>query len=168
MTLTEYLRIAAIAFVVALFPAGFITGCIDEKERFDAYKSVVAATGKAQEERTADRIASDRATKARVDRDYAARLDRLTRDRADASAKLHEYASRSIVPTIPAPPHGGGAGEANRGIVCFARDRLSEGITASLQRFGGRFGESAQLGAGAISGFQACAGWAIEEAAKPR
>lgn len=168
MTLSEYLRFAAIVFVVALFPAGFVTGCIDEKERFDAYKSVVAATGKAQEERTAARIASDLETKRRRDRDDKARRDRLERDLADTASKLQQYAGRGIVPPVPAPPAGGGAGEAERGIVCFDRDRLSEGLRDSLQRAGGRFAELAQRGAGGIAGFEACVAWALEEAAKPR
>lgn len=168
MTLTEYLRLAAIVFVVALFPAGFVTGCIDEKERFDSYKALVAAAGKNQEDRTAARIVSDRQTKERLDREYQARTARLDSERAALVASLQQYASRSIVPAIPSTPEGGGTSAPNSGVICVARDRLSEGITTSLQRFAGRFGASSQRGASAIADFQACAVWALEEAAKPR
>lgn len=166
--LGEAWRIAKIAFVVALFPAGVVTGCMDEKERFDAYKAVVAAIGNAQEKRTADRIASDRATKERVDRDYQDRLDRLERDRSAIAAQLLEHASRSLLPAVPTPTASGGAVEVNSEVVCFARDRLSQGLSEGVRRFAGRFETGIHRGAAAITDFESCAGWALEEAAKPR
>lgn len=166
--LGDAFRIAKIAFVVALFPAGFVAGCMDEKERFDAYRNLVAAVGEAQEARTKDRIASDLATKERIDREHKARIARLDLEHNAFVAELLASADSGIVPPVSAAPAGGGTGEGDRGVVCFARDRLSQGLSASLQRFADRYAEGVQRGASAIAGFETCASWALEEAAKPR
>lgn len=139
---------------------------LQEYGRFASYRATVAAIGKAQDERTATRIESDRQTKERIDRDHKARVATLNRDLA--VAKLRERAGSSLLPTVPTAPPGSGGGEADRGIVCFSRERLSQGLSASLQRFAGQLEGSIQRGASAIAGFESCALWAIEEAAKPR
>jgi hypothetical protein len=161
------IRIAAIIFVLLLFPLGYLKGCSDEKEDYDAFKATVAAAGKAQEDRTKARIADDKKAKERSDRDYQERIDRLNNLASRQHDELQHAASSSIVPTVPAAPRGSGsAAQQSANVVCFARDRLSQGISAELSSFAERFSASAQTGASAIAGFKACATWAIEEAAK--
>jgi hypothetical protein len=95
----NYLRLAGIVLVVMLFPLGYLKGCSDEKERFEAYKGQVAAVGKAQEERTAARIALDNLLKEEADEDNRAAHARLQ----SAIGELRrERARRSIVPAAPA------------------------------------------------------------------
>lgn len=164
----QYIRIAVIVVVVLLFPAGYLKGCSDEKERFDSWKGAQEAIGKAQEDRTIARITSDRQSKEASDNVYKVRIDRLNTLAGSLSDELQRRSRSSIVPPIPAPPAGSGAGEIPSGIVCFSRDRLSEGISRELQSFAGRYAEGVQRGAIAIAGFQACSSWALEESAKPR
>lgn len=94
----NYVRTAALVFVVLLFPAGYLKGCSDEKERFDDFKTMVEATGKAQEERTAARIAHDELLKEEADNDHQVALAEL---RAHVK-RLRRDADRSVLPATPA------------------------------------------------------------------
>lgn len=91
----NYIRLAALVFVVLLFPAGYLKGCADEKERFDDFKAMVEAAGKAQEDRTAARIAHDGLLKEEADEE-----NRMARDRLLAAIRKlrSERPSGSFVP----------------------------------------------------------------------
>lgn len=97
----NYLRIALLVFVVALFPLGYMKGCSDEKERFDAFKESVAAVGKAQEERTKERTAADKAAKEKADEENRVARDRLL---ATIGKLRRERAGSSFVPAAPSCP----------------------------------------------------------------
>lgn len=115
----NYLRLAGIVLVVLLFPLGYLKGCSDEKERFEAYKGQVAAVGKAQEERTAARVALDNLLKEEADEDNRAAHARLQ----SAIGELRrERARRSIVPAAPA------ASKCPDGQACFDRTELERAI----------------------------------------
>lgn len=161
----NYLRIALLAFVVALFPLGYIKGCSDEKERFDSYKGEVAAAGKAQEERTAARIANDNMLKEEADHDHHEALRRLAAVHARALARMRADASGLIVPSVPAAP---GSGAADDDVACFGAGRLNELILGSLEHFLERAADVVQRGETAEAGFQACAEWAVKEWKAPR
>jgi len=163
LDLKAWLRIAALVFVVLLFPAGYLKGCSDEKGRFDAYKGQVKAAGEAQEQRTLKIIRDDKQAAKEADDAYKAQIDRITDSHAAILAKLRANARRSIVPPVPPAPAGGQGVEQNPAVVCFARDRLSQGLSGVLQRYGERAAASAQRGASAIAAIESCAGWAMKE-----
>ena len=162
MNPVDAIRIAAVIFVVALFPLGYLKGCSDEKEKYDEFKSRVEAEGKAQEKRTAERVAAEKLAKEKSDAQWQSRVDRLNNLSTRQSDELQQYARRSIVPPAPAPAgSGGSAAQLPADAICFSRAGLSGGIDASLQKFGGRLAASAQQGATAIAGFKECAAWAL-------
>jgi hypothetical protein len=163
LTLAQYARLAAIIFVVLLFPAGFIVGCVDEKDRFDTYRDQVKAAGEAQEKWTAGRILADKKLKKDTDDAWKKRMARLNREHDAFAAELLASAHLGLMPPAgPAAPGSGGAEEDGPNVVCFARDRLSEGISRELSSFAGRYAGGVQVGASAIAGFKACTEWALE------
>ena len=162
LTISQYLSFARLLIVVALFPAGFIVGCQDERERFDHWKDLQAVMGEAQEKRTKDRIAADKELKRKTDETWKARITRLNLEHESFSAELLASADIGVVPT-PAPTTSvSGGAEERSGVVCFAGARLSEGISGELAQFAERYSRSIQEGAIAIAGFQACSAWALE------
>ena len=156
-----YLRFAMIALVVALFPAGFIAGCMDEKERFDHWKALQAAAGEAQEKRTKERIANAKQAKQEADRAHQKKLSDLRARHAVAVARLRADASRSVLP--PVPDAAGRSDFVRPETACFDRDKLDAGIRGSLQRFAERSAEIVQRGAVGAAGFDTCAAWALRE-----
>lgn len=156
-----YLRAAMIALVVALFPAGFIAGCMDEKARFDAWKDLQGAVGKAQDDRTTARVANDKLTKQEVDRDHKKRLSRLRADHELDLARMRADTDRSLLPAVPDTP---GRGDIVRpATVCFDRDKFDAGVRGSLQRFAERTAGIVERGEIGNAGFAACATWALKE-----
>lgn len=157
----NYVRVALLVFVVALFPAGFITGCVNEKERFDAYKALAAATGKAQEDRTAAHIANDKQAKQESDRAYQKKLSRLRADHDLDLARLRADADSSLLSAVP---DAAGRGDFVRpATLCYDRDKLDAGLRGSIQRFIERSSEIVQRGDVGNAGFQSCAEWALRE-----
>lgn len=115
----DYARIAIAVVVVLLFPAGFVTGCMHEKERFDEHLAADRATGEAQAVKNAAIKEADRARKEMADEenkhDLAVLRDtigRLRRDRAESS----------IVPAAPA------GSKCPDGQACFDRAELERAI----------------------------------------
>lgn len=162
MPLQFCIRVACIAFIVALFPAGFVTGCMDERERFDHWKDLQAVMGEAQEQRTTERIARDKELKRKTDEAWKARIARLNRDHDSFTSELLASAHTSLMPAPSPITSASGSSEGGSGVVCFAGSRLSEGISGELAQFAERYARSIQEGATAIAGFQACSAWALE------
>lgn len=160
--IAPYIGAAKVIIVVLLFPAGFVAGCTDEKERFDAYKAQVEAAGKAQEDRTEARIAHDNLLKEEADSDHQERLDSLNSELARMRVQL-AHAGSGIVPTVPKPPGGREGVDGGDAVVCFARDRLAEGVERAFQRFAAGSIGSLQFGARAIATSETCSGWAMKE-----
>lgn len=159
-----YIRLACIVFVMALFPAGFVTGCLDEKERFDAYRTKVDLAGEAQESRTRARIALDNLLREEADSDHHGRIAALTTARDTALASLRDARrGSSIVPRIPEAPGSSDRVEPSNAIVCFGADRLRERVDAELARFEERTARSVLRGATAIATSETCTEWAMKE-----
>jgi len=98
----------------------------DERQAFASYRGGVDALGKAQEERTRDRIALDKARKETADAQltsttaaWAAALDRVRRQAGPVA---------SIVPPAPA-----GASKPDR--ACFDRAILDRGLRGAMEEF---------------------------------
>lgn len=124
--MTAYIRMAAIVFVVLLFPAGYLKGCADEKERFDTFKAEVEAAGKAQQERTKATIAEDRKRKEKADEEHAAAI-------ADLARKLRDARSRPVSTPAACPSDPDGANRYRAEFERAYRD-LVAGLRAEGER----------------------------------
>lgn len=128
MTPVEWIRIAGLVFVVLLFPLGYLKGCSDEKEDFDAFKAQVEAAGKAQEDHTKVIIQRDRAEKEKADAQNRA-------DIADLNERLRHQRTRTIV--LPAPaacPASADAAARYRDAYQRAYRELVAGLRAEADR----------------------------------
>lgn len=115
---TAYIRIAGIVIVLLLFPLGYLKGCSDEKEDFDAYKATVAAAGKAQEERTKVRIAEDKKAKEKADAEHDKVLAAL--NARIASLRARRTDSGFMPPATP--------GTASPDVATFNRSELERAL----------------------------------------
>lgn len=159
MTPDQYIRLAAIVAVVLLFPAGYLKGCSDEKERFDEYRGAVEAVGQEQEKRTAARIADDNRLREEADHDHQEALRRIDARGVAALARVRdELARRSIVPAVPQAPGGGDDPPA-----CFDRGRLNAELVGVLERHAERLSRIAREGEGTAAAFATCQAWALKE-----
>lgn len=154
--------------LVALVCGAYVKGCSDENERFDQFKGTVDAIGKAQETWAKKRTADQKAitTKKDIDHEETKRQLGLALGHVgNLSGELRKRPSGSIVPRIPATAEGGDGGAGDGGVICFARERLRSGLDGLLQRLGERYRGLVGRGAGAITNFETCATWALEQEA---
>lgn len=148
----------ALVLLLVFILAGW--GAVMRLER-DSARATVAkmeAAGRAQAELTKAHIEEDRQEKERVENDYKARMDRLSRSAVRDRERMLDLASRSIVPAIPDPAGGG-----DEAAACFDRGELNRELTGVFQRFAERLSTIASEGEGVAAAFQACAAWAIDE-----
>lgn len=123
MTPTEYIRIAALVFVVLLFPLGYLKGCSDEKEEFDAFKAQVEAAGRAQEKRTKEIIAENKTAKEKADAE-----NRATHAALDAE-RLRKQRTRTIfLPATASGPASPTSASFDRANLEQALQRLDAGV----------------------------------------
>lgn len=161
--IVDPIRLAVIIAICALFPAGYLKGCSDEKERFDAYRGQVEAQGRAQEERTKARIARDKQLVKESDDAHTNRMAAAGRTVDALVRELRaERARGSVVPPAPGAATGGPGVGANNAVVCFAGDRLREGVERSLEGFEERATALVQRGVAAIVLGETCAEWAVK------
>lgn len=104
--------------LVAGLLVGYVKGCTDEQQRFAAFRAAVDAVGKAQEQRTRERIALDVKRKKESDRENL----RLRADYNLVAKRLRdERASRGLLPARPTAA-GGPA------VAAFDWDQLDRAI----------------------------------------
>lgn len=136
MTLQGFIRAAILIFVVALFPAGFVVGCLDEKDRHEQTKAAVRAAGEAREKATREQEIRDRQAKLETEMNHANELK--ARD-ARFSALYARYAKLLNTPSSSSLVSGRTAGSTEpvpaSGVVCFKHDELERGIQQALGRF---------------------------------
>jgi len=124
MTLPFSPALLKVGLILALVAGAYVKGCSDEKERFDRFKGGVEAVGKAQEERTAERIRRDKQLQLEAENAHKAALNKLTGQYERYIARLRDNPGRGNVPTT-----GTSTGYVVReGDICFDREQLASGM----------------------------------------
>lgn len=161
-------RVVALASLIAV-PS--LYAAVMKHQRDSARETIkeMVLAGRRQEERTKQKIESDKRTKEQADNDYKLRIERLNNLASRQHDELQQSARSGVVPAVPASAaSSGGAAQQHADVICFSRERLSAAIDAELSAFAERYAASLHAGASAIAGFKACAAWSLEESAKQR
>lgn len=156
----------AFGLLAAVAIGGYIKGCSDERERFDAFKAQVEAVGEAQRERTLARIAEAKLRKKEADDAHAKEMARLRARLRDTERRMRDALDTGGGP-VPAVPGTPGSGDAS-GLICFDREALDRGLRGALERLlAGTAGVIAR-GDEARAALRACAEWAMKEYGQSR
>ncbi len=148
----------AAGIVLAAAVGGYLKGCSDERERFEAFKAQVEAVGKAQHERTLARIAEAKARQKEAEDAHRKELEALRARARDAERRMRDaLAGGSPVPAVPRAAEGGA------GTICFDREALDRGLRGALERLLAGTAGIVVRGDEAASAFRACAEWAMKE-----
>lgn len=138
MTLDEAFRLARTLIMVALFPAGVVTGCWERGVRAQAFEDRVEENGKRALAARVQRILDQGRINKEVVDGLHARITSLTRSDDQLFDELLNDSAGGIVP--PAGPVAGGAeGPGDAGAdpdrACFSRGQLVAGVRVALQGF---------------------------------
>ena len=162
--------------IVVAAAAGFVKGCVHEEVQFNAYKTVVASVGKAQEAWTKQRNAANKAAQQEVENVHKAELAIAAADLDAAEHRLQLNTSRGFVPGAglsTGKPLLGGATATDpivpldNGLVCFDPQELDRRIRASVDRLQQRLAGLAERCVTALSDGGAWNLWAGKVGACP-
>jgi len=135
MITMDPIRIVLLVVVICLFPAGFVTGCVNEKGRHDQTKAAVRATAQIQEQRAKEQQERDNRAKLETEANHAKAIEI---HRRKFSSLYTRYAQLLDAPSGSSIVSGSSSGAAElvpAGRVCFDAQELERGVQQALGRF---------------------------------
>lgn len=144
---------------LAIAAAGIQTWRLD---RAQSKLAIIAAEGRAAEQRKKQiEKTQDEITRRLYAADEQRELER-ERELANLRRQLRDARS-SLMSGLPDAPGSGDGVSAGSPVICFARERLREGLDGAMAAAEERVAELVERGALAIDVLETCATWAVEQ-----